>query len=86
MLDSSLASSLMVDTSRLASEKMRTYADHLGLDAREIGSVGGQLGNVAQAFTHLSLIQAPLALDHSPYSEAHARAEAVSAGLTRAGG
>ena len=86
MLDSSLASSLMVDTSQLASEKMRTYADHLGLDAREIRSVGEQLGNVPQAFTHRSLIQAALALDHSPYCEAHARAEAVSAGLTRASG
>jgi hypothetical protein len=40
----------------------------------------------AQAFTHLSRIDAVLALAHSPNNEAHLRAEAVSAGPTRAGG
>jgi GH15 family glucan-1,4-alpha-glucosidase len=45
-------------------EKMFTYANHLGLYAEEIGQTGEQLGNFPQAFTHLSLINAAITLDH----------------------
>ena len=43
---------------------MLTYANHLGLFAEEIGLTGEQLGNFPQAFTHLSLINAAINLDH----------------------
>lgn len=42
---------------------MLTYANHVGLFAEEIGPSGEQLGNFPQAFTHLALINAALALD-----------------------
>jgi GH15 family glucan-1,4-alpha-glucosidase len=45
-------------------EKMFTYANHLGLYAEEIGQTGEQLGNFPQAFTHLSLINAAITLNH----------------------
>ncbi|MBV2355539.1 glycoside hydrolase family 15 protein [Streptomyces sp. J2-1] len=48
---------------RHAFDKMLTYANHVGLFAEEIGPSGEQLGNFPQAFTHLSLITAAMALD-----------------------
>jgi pentatricopeptide repeat protein len=48
---------------RYAFEKMLTYANHVGLFAEEIGPSGEQLGNFPQAFTHLALVAAALALD-----------------------
>jgi GH15 family glucan-1,4-alpha-glucosidase len=58
-----LASSGMLDKAQLAFEKMLTYANHLGLYGEEIGLTGEQLGNFPQAFTHLALIDAAIALD-----------------------
>jgi GH15 family glucan-1,4-alpha-glucosidase len=48
---------------RYAFDKMLTYANHVGLFGEEIGPSGEQLGNFPQAFTHLALIDAALALD-----------------------
>jgi GH15 family glucan-1,4-alpha-glucosidase len=42
---------------------MLTYANHVGLYAEEIGLTGEQLGNFPQAFSHLALINAAMALD-----------------------
>ncbi|AZG47777.1 glycoside hydrolase family 15 protein [Gordonia insulae] len=50
---------------RLALEKMFTHANHLGLYTEQIGLTGEQLGNLPQAFTHLSLISAAINLDRS---------------------
>jgi GH15 family glucan-1,4-alpha-glucosidase len=58
-----LAQAGRLSDARLVFEKMLTYANHLGLFAEEIGLTGEQLGNFPQAFTHLSLINAALALD-----------------------
>ncbi|MBF6170586.1 glycoside hydrolase family 15 protein [Nocardia blacklockiae] len=52
-----------LEQARLVFEKMLTYANHVGLYAEEIGLTGAQLGNFPQAFTHLALIDAALALD-----------------------
>ncbi len=60
-----LASAGYVDKARLVFEKMLTYATHLGLYAEEIGPTGEQLGNFPQAFTHLALIDAAIALDQA---------------------
>jgi GH15 family glucan-1,4-alpha-glucosidase len=43
---------------------MFTYGNHLGLFSEEIDSTGGQLGNFPQAFTHLSLINSAITLNH----------------------
>ncbi|GAA2785650.1 glycoside hydrolase family 15 protein [Kitasatospora paracochleata] len=51
------------DQARYAFDKMLTYANHVGLFAEEVGPTGEQLGNFPQAFTHLALITAALALD-----------------------
>ncbi|MEV4701769.1 glycoside hydrolase family 15 protein [Actinoplanes sp. NPDC049316] len=59
----SLAGAGQVDKARLTFEKMLTYANHLGLYSEEIGLTGEQLGNFPQAFTHLALIDAAIALD-----------------------
>jgi GH15 family glucan-1,4-alpha-glucosidase len=48
---------------RYAFDKMLTYANHVGLFAEEIGPSGEQLGNFPQAFTHLALVAAAMALD-----------------------
>ncbi|HBW20126.1 MAG TPA: glucoamylase [Actinobacteria bacterium] len=53
-----------LDEARLTFEKMLTYGNHVGLFSEEIGSTGEQLGNFPQAFTHLSLINAAINLDH----------------------
>ncbi len=53
-----------LDDARLTFEKMLTYANHLGLFSEEIANTGEQLGNFPQAFTHLSLINAVINLDH----------------------
>jgi GH15 family glucan-1,4-alpha-glucosidase len=58
-----LARARRVDQARYAFDKMLTYANHAGLFGEEIGPTGEQLGNFPQAFTHLSLILAALALD-----------------------
>ncbi|NUL02844.1 glycoside hydrolase family 15 protein [Streptomyces lunaelactis] len=60
---SALARAGRTDEARYAFEKMLTYANHVGLFAEEIGPTGEQLGNFPQAFTHLSLITAAMALD-----------------------
>ena len=58
-----LARSGRLREARFIFEKMLTYANHLGLYAEEIGPTGEALGNFPQAFTHLGLISAALALD-----------------------
>lgn len=60
-----LARSGKLVEARFLFEKMLTYANHLGLYAEEIGLAGQALGNYPQAFTHLGLITAALALDES---------------------
>lgn len=58
-----LARAGRLETARYAFDKMLTYANHVGLFAEEIGPTGEQLGNFPQAFTHVALIMAALALD-----------------------
>jgi GH15 family glucan-1,4-alpha-glucosidase len=58
-----LARSGRLGQARYAFDKMLTYANHVGLFAEETGPSGEQLGNFPQAFTHLSLITAAMALD-----------------------
>ncbi|GGK34143.1 glycoside hydrolase family 15 protein [Nocardia camponoti] len=58
-----LARTGRVQQARYAFDKMLTYANHVGLFAEEIGPSGEQLGNFPQAFTHLALIAAAMALD-----------------------
>ncbi|MFB7244212.1 glucoamylase [Streptomyces populi] len=53
------------DQARLVYEKMMGYANHLGLYSEEVDLTGRQLGNFPQAFTHLALIDATLALDRA---------------------
>jgi GH15 family glucan-1,4-alpha-glucosidase len=58
-----LAAAGRVREARLVFEKILTYANHLGLYSEEIGQSGELLGNFPQAFTHLALIRAAIALD-----------------------
>jgi GH15 family glucan-1,4-alpha-glucosidase len=58
-----LARSGRLSQARYAFDKMLTYANHVGLFAEEIGPSGEQLGNFPQAFTHLALVTAAMALD-----------------------
>jgi GH15 family glucan-1,4-alpha-glucosidase len=58
-----LARSGQVRKARVTFEKMLTYANHLGLYSEEIALTGEQIGNFPQAFTHLALINAAIALD-----------------------
>ncbi|MFF7759519.1 glycoside hydrolase family 15 protein [Streptomyces griseorubiginosus] len=58
-----LARSGRLDQAHHAFDKMLTYANHVGLFAEEIGPSGEQLGNFPQAFTHLALVTAAMALD-----------------------
>jgi len=60
----SLARAGRLDDAVLTFEKMFTYGNHLGLFSEEIDSTGGQLGNFPQAFTHLSLINSAITLNH----------------------
>ena len=53
-----------LDKARLFFEKMIGYANHVGLYSEMLGNQGEHLGNFPQAFTHLGLISAALALDH----------------------
>jgi GH15 family glucan-1,4-alpha-glucosidase len=79
-----LARSGRLEQARLTMEKMFTYANRLGLYAEEIGQTGEQLGNFPQAFTHLSLINAAITLNHqldqSPGFEPVRYADAGDAG------
>jgi pentatricopeptide repeat protein len=59
-----LARAGRLDDAVLTFEKMQTYGNHLGLYSEEIGSTGEQLGNFPQAFTHLSLVNAAISLNH----------------------
>ncbi|WP_431956977.1 glycoside hydrolase family 15 protein [Nocardia lijiangensis] len=62
---------------RYAFDKMLTYANHVGLFAEEIGPSGEQLGNFPQAFTHLALVAAAMALDEQ-LDRAEARPDSTS--------
>ncbi|WP_040796014.1 glycoside hydrolase family 15 protein [Nocardia higoensis] len=69
-----LARAGRVTHARYAFDKMLTYANHVGLFAEEIGPSGEQLGNFPQAFTHLALVAAAMALDEQ-LDRAEARSE-----------
>lgn len=58
-----LARAGQLNKARLYFEKMMGYANHVGLYAEMLGLQGEHLGNFPQAFTHLGLISAALALE-----------------------
>lgn len=55
----------LVDDARLRLEKLLSLANHVGLYAEEIDERGKPLGNFPQAFTHLTLISACLAVNQA---------------------
>ena len=59
-----LARAGRLEDAAMTFEKMHTYANHLQLYSEEIGLTGEQLGNFPQAFSHLSLINAAITLEH----------------------
>jgi GH15 family glucan-1,4-alpha-glucosidase len=54
-----------VEEARFYFEKMLGFANHLGLYSEQLGPTGEHLGNFPQAFTHLALISAAIALDRA---------------------
>jgi len=54
-----------LDEARRYLEEMFSYANHLGLYSEEVGPTGEALGNFPQAFTHLALISACIALNEA---------------------
>jgi GH15 family glucan-1,4-alpha-glucosidase len=52
-----------IEEARFYFEKMLGFANHLGLYSEQLGPTGEHLGNFPQAFTHLALISAAIALD-----------------------
>ena len=58
---------------------MLTYANHMGLYSEEIALTGEQIGNFPQAFTHLALIDAAIALDRQMDTGQRGRATRRSA-------
>ncbi|MFK4146508.1 glycoside hydrolase family 15 protein [Streptomyces sp. NPDC004065] len=87
-----LARSGRLNQARHAFDKMLTYANHVGLFAEEIGPSGEQLGNFPQAFTHLALVSAAMALDEElgrarggPRTGVHGHRRPATHGLTTPG-
>ncbi|GAA0255249.1 glycoside hydrolase family 15 protein [Saccharothrix mutabilis subsp. mutabilis] len=62
---SALARSGRTAKARLVFEKALTHAGEVGLYAEELGPEGAHLGNFPQAFTHLALVEAAVALDRA---------------------
>jgi len=58
-----LAKSGQLRKAQLYFEKMLGYANHLGIYSEQLGFQGEHLGNYPQAFTHLGLISAAIALN-----------------------
>ncbi len=62
-----------IEEARFYFEKMLGFANHLGLYSEQLGPTGEHLGNFPQAFTHLALISAAIAVDRG-LSQASQRA------------
>ena len=60
-----LARSGRVEEAEVLFDRLLSYAGPTGIFSEEIGPEGQQLGNLPQAFTHLSLVSAALALDEA---------------------
>ena len=60
-----LARAGQVDRARLLFDKVLSYASPLGIFSETISDSGEQLGNFPQAFTHLALISAAVAIDEA---------------------